>query len=297
MTSLNISLALLERYLEEDLWAMEIPPYNLKPYPPREDGDTPEFRAAACEVAQRTGVNPLERSYGSCPFILTDVRVLRIGVEMPFNANTPVFKVRVGDDLRLLKIFRNKEVSLQFYYKPQDAPPHPMIRFASEIEAYAHLQHYGACDAGAVPKCFGWLELTSDDLEAIAALPVVAEEWRYIKEDELPPKALLLEWFEGAQQLSIDNVTPAIADAGLRALYRVHASFVMHGDVHRRNILVLPGGRVVWIDFDAAFAACESTPDNPMRRQELFCELHRAWVFFYGELLPDKRIGFRHWLS
>ena len=34
-------------------------------------------------------------------------------------------------------------------------------RFEIERDAYAHLLHYGACEYGAVPRCYGWIELSA----------------------------------------------------------------------------------------------------------------------------------------
>lgn len=52
-------------------------------------------------------------------------------------------------DVRLQ--FRDQEVSMEGYRKPEERPPHPLKRFAREKEAYEHLLHYGACEKGAVP--------------------------------------------------------------------------------------------------------------------------------------------------
>ncbi|EKM52941.1 uncharacterized protein PHACADRAFT_147241 [Phanerochaete carnosa HHB-10118-sp] len=207
------------------------------------------------------------------------------------KGSTALFKIRVGERVLLLKMFRNKEVSLENYRKREEAPPHPMKRFERESDAYAHLQHYGACEAGAVPKCYGWLELSVQDMDAIAALPGIDVRWQHLKDDEKPPKALLIEFFEGAQRLSTQTITLAVADAALRALYHVHASYIVHSDVYGRNTLVLPEGRVVWVDFDASWAVWRSSGDTPVRRQDLFDELARAWTHFYDELVRERVVA------
>ena len=172
-----------------------------------------------------------------------------------------------------------------FYRKPEEAPPHPLKRFACEKDAYAHLLHYGACDKGAVPHCFGWLELSPADVDAIEALPGLASAWRGMRDDPSLPKALLLEYFPDAAQLSIDNVTSAVAQKVCRALYAVHACYVMHNDVNRRNILVLPDERVVWVDFDASWTARQSENEPPLRRQYLMKEFTRGWAHCYVDLV------------
>ncbi|CDO72347.1 hypothetical protein BN946_scf184977.g44 [Trametes cinnabarina] len=92
--------------------------------------------------------------------------------------------------------YRNKDVSLESYKRAEDAPPDPIRLFSRESlsDAHAHLQHHGACDAaGAVPKCLGRLDLTGEDMDAIAASHDIAKEWRALQEDESPPHAMLLE--------------------------------------------------------------------------------------------------------
>lgn len=179
----------------------------------------------------------------------------------------------------------------EHYYKPQDAPPHPFRLFEREKKAYAHLVHYGACDKGIVPKCYGWLELSNDDVENILSLPGISESLQSLKRDEGLPKALLLEYLPNATRISVDNISLELADAALRSFYHIHASYVVHRDVHGRNILVLEGGRVVWIDFDAAWTANEIVAEVPIRRQMMVDELARAWTYLYPELVSAILFG------
>ncbi|KAJ3002929.1 hypothetical protein NUW54_g5583 [Trametes sanguinea] len=79
-----------------------------------------------------------------------------------------------------------------------------------------------------------------------------------------------------------------LADITLRGLAEIHSAYVMHCDVHSRNILVAPGNRVVWVDFN-----CSCTPASPhyYDRELLQGELALCWSFLYYGLLPDKRVG------
>lgn len=169
------------------------------------------------------------------------------------------------------------------YRKPEEAPRHPLERFASEKAAYEHLMHYGACAKGAVPQCYGWLELSAQDVSNIVNLPGLAQdsELKRLATDAGPPKALLLEYIAG-ERVTIDNVTDKIAENALRTLYLVHASYVMHCDVHSRNILVTPAGRIVWVDFDRAFTPLS---DTDLMQYMLFIELSHAWSYFYAGLV------------
>ncbi|KIP05260.1 hypothetical protein PHLGIDRAFT_162018 [Phlebiopsis gigantea 11061_1 CR5-6] len=308
----------VESYPENNPFDSNPPLWNLSPFPlDAQRHDTQAVRDAACAAANSSGSNPFYGAYGPCPLAIYDSGIYgaklppityaapspleRATVHAPLQflavisptGNTLAFKVRIGDDVRLLKVFRDQEVSMVGYRKPEERPPHPLKRFRREKEAYEHLLHSGACEKGLVPQCFGWLELTEEDRDTLLMLPDVPEEWRHIHRDDGLPKALLLEFFDDAEPLTIDNITLKIADSAVRALYHIHASYVLHNDIHGRNVLVLPGQRVVWIDFDSAAVVSRSTEFRPVRRQELLNELVRSWNIFYNRMLMDKRIGFR----
>ena len=137
--------------------------------------------------------------------------------------------------------------------------------------------------------CYGWLALSPQDIEKILAVPeldYIGQGLRSVK--DLGPHAILMEFFDNAARVSIDNVTEQIADAGMKALYDIHRSYVSHGDVHERNILVLPDGRVVWIDFDRS-AAPKNLPT--MSRLRLLYEAAEGWGLFYQDLVRFNHIG------
>jgi hypothetical protein len=156
-------------------------------------------------------------------------------------------------------------------------------RFMRERDAYAHLVRSGICNKGSVPKCYGWLQLTPQHLCQILALPDLSE-----KADELrftesnPPKALLLEYFAGAVQIDIDNITEELADRAMRAMCDVHFAYVCHNDIHRRNILLLPHDRIVWVDFDHAWVpSCK----RGLSRLAILYDAARTWGCLYQDLV------------
>lgn len=95
------------------------------------------------------------------------------------------------------------------------------------------------------------------------------------------PKGVLLEYFPDAQMISIDNVTYELAEQAIRSLYAIHAAYVQHGDIKRRNMLLLPGGRIVWVDFNSAICAS----DSKLTRWDLYMEFQEGWDAFYMELV------------
>ncbi|CAL1698009.1 unnamed protein product [Somion occarium] len=271
--------------------------------------DTPEFRRAAFNRACKIGINPLGYWLGLNPMYITESSktedipwrayevpppLPRVELEDPVfleninpYGNTPLFKIRNGDICRVLKVFVSKTSPEWWNGNTSTFDPQLSLRlYRAEKDAYAHLRHSGACDAGVVPQCFGWLQLSREVASQLSTQ--FRLYWELADADEDLPYALLLEHFEGAVQISVQNVTFPMAEKALRALYVVHKSYVQHGDISRRNMLLLPDGRFIWIDFDAA--KCASSPE--LRRQHLWGEMHDAWGLFYQGLLPGARIGF-----
>ena len=70
---------------------------------------------------------------------------------------------------------------------------------------------------------------------------------------------LVMEWFEDCQQVEFSTLDIPTAEAIGRALDRVHAARVMHGDLQGQNILLVrehKAVRVVLIDFSVAWLNC-----------------------------------------
>ncbi|KIP05252.1 hypothetical protein PHLGIDRAFT_36520 [Phlebiopsis gigantea 11061_1 CR5-6] len=313
---LNPTLAALLCYPESNPYHATPPVHNL--IPKHYEGlefDTPELKAAAFAIARKHYINVFAVMYGTNPFLIAEEELY--DVPLPITnytapptlheavlddnlvlleqinplGNVPLFKIDVGGKEMLLKI-ANREPDRNFeprrYNSELEEPDYPSL-FEREKEAYAHLLHHGVCQKGVVPNCFGWTRLTADHLTCIqnfAGLDGVATT---LEDDERPPTGILLEYLEDAERVSLENVTEEVAEKALRGLCDVHAAYVSHGDVHRRNVLVLPDGRVAWIDFDNS--ACAS--DSRIWRQHFIEELKRCWGYFYGQLLSDKRIGYR----
>ena len=61
-----------------------------------------------------------------------------------------------------------------------------------------------------------------------------------------------MESLEDAERLDLDNCTWSVVTKALQGLKVIHRGYVVHGDIAQRNILLLPNGAVVWIDFSAA---------------------------------------------
>lgn len=174
-----------------------------------------------------------------------------------------------------------------------------MLRFRREAEAYAHLLRCGVDKMGVVPRCYGWFDMKEEDVDHISALPLLDlnKQLQPLTVTRRPPKGILLEYFPDATVLTIANITVKIADTALRALYHIHAAYVKHGDIDQRNILLLPGGRIVWVNYDSAICASERKKRYKINRKDLFDELAEGWGLFYTSMVrgfPPSKCFIKH---
>lgn len=154
-----------------------------------------------------------------------------------------------------------------------------------EAEAYRHFLEDGACNAGIVPYCYGRARIDP------AKWPMPMDnDWLYhFRDDPMPTKVLVLEFLPNASPLSIRAITPERAEAALQGLLAVHACCVNHQDISPRNILVLPEGRVVWIDFELA----ASWPlDYGINAFAFESEMAVAWDILYMQLVCPSSLKF-----
>jgi len=112
--------------------------------------------------------------------------------------------------------------------------------FNLEKTAYEHLIAAEVKDC--IPKIYGYAARTLYDWG------LAGDD----SDDELY-NGILMEWLEGGQMVSVNNITLTNACSLLEALDRIHKAGVLHFDPFRHNQIVFPGTRrVVWIDFSCA---------------------------------------------
>jgi hypothetical protein len=116
-----------------------------------------------------------------------------------------------------------------------------MTPFNLEIRAYEALRHAKVEDF--IPFVYGW------DARTLS-------EWGFPNsdDDELDLYyGIVMEWLEGAEIVSAENITYLNACGLLLGLSRIHRAGVLHYDLERRNIMVIPGtNRGIWIDFSCS---------------------------------------------
>ncbi|KAH9891067.1 hypothetical protein C8Q73DRAFT_108972 [Cubamyces lactineus] len=314
----------LSSYPEVDIYSWDPPVSNLTPAPRLDHRlDTDDF-VRVMRGVNANGLYPFFRWYGMCPLTaapFTPYHEVNPGefrhyvappplAKIPSDtvvdllehirplADHPLFKVRIGQQTWLMKMFSKDR-------RPQNKDfESAKKRYERERDAYAHLTHYGACTAEVVPQCLGWIELSHkhvyDAIDMIrrtrdsGTLPGGAEPaWvSPIFEDGSVACALIIEYIEDAEPMSYDNLTMARMDLILRALARVHNCYVQHGDLENwNNVLIIRGrdgspDRAMVIDFDHAL-----TPGSPhLGPRTVQAEFRTLWNFFCGEVLPMQRI-------
>lgn len=135
--------------------------------------------------------------------------------------------------------------------------------------------------------CYGYVNITDEDICQMVEMRSPGK-FEYdvadLEYDDDPPHALLLEYFEDAETISFRNVSIEIADTALRHLRDIHTAYVLHGDLDGDNILLLPDGRVVWVDFDSS----ETLPRRLRHSLEspritFLDEMELGWGLFYND--------------
>jgi hypothetical protein len=145
-------------------------------------------------------------------------------------------------------------------------------RFRCELNAYYNLHKLGVCDHGFVPAFHGYI----DRVDPFAFHPPL----KHFANDDSHPRAILLEHLPDAERLNCVNYSEDLIRSAVDGIQEIHSAFVHHRDVYPKNMLVAPGGRIVWVDFDVA-----STFSNMGPREEAYCKYEAELVKSFGKLL------------
>jgi hypothetical protein len=116
-----------------------------------------------------------------------------------------------------------------------------MTPFNLECTAYAYMIEAGIEDY--IPEVYGWgkRSVSGWGLEDIEG----DKHGEYY--------GILMEWLEGAEQISIKNVTMENAIGLANGLLKIHGAGVLHFDTFVRNMMVFPNSkRAAWVDFSCA---------------------------------------------
>jgi serine/threonine protein kinase len=133
-----------------------------------------------------------------------------------------------------------------------------MTTYNFETTAYEHLQH--AEVEGCIPRVYGC------GIRTLSEWGLVDVVVNTKGDEDIVFYGILMEWLEGAEQLSDDNITMDLAVSVANGLAKIHDAGVYHGDARARNILVYPEtNRAVWIDFSCAMLDWEHFHESEMK--------------------------------
>ncbi|CAL1698033.1 unnamed protein product [Somion occarium] len=272
---------MVQIYPEVSLFNSSPPLRGLSPTRLSIESPQAELIAAAFSQFALTSVNPFYWFYGPNPLILSSSVE---DIPMPITESHVVSRLpqimpgseinfkAVLDDTHSLVDYQNGLCIIQWFISRN------VEAFEREKEVYAILSQLES-SKNSILRCYDWLHM--DHTDALNLHPNLSLV------DATTIQALLFEHIDGLVPLSVKDVTTDIAEAALKALCGVHAAHVLHGDIRRQNMHLLPDGRVVWTGFGAA----KSASHHPLRRQDFWNEAASAWTLLYSKMLPDKLIG------
>lgn len=145
-------------------------------------------------------------------------------------------------------------------------------RFRCELNAYHHLYEFGVCDRGIVPAFYGYI----DRIDPSAFHPPL----EIFVNDKFQPRATLLDYLPHAEKLDCSNHSQDLVRYAVNGKREIHSAFVHHRDIYPKNMLVVSGDRIVWIDFDVATTFSSVGP-----LEKAYCEYEIKLVERFGTLL------------
>ncbi|OJJ97559.1 hypothetical protein ASPACDRAFT_45652 [Aspergillus aculeatus ATCC 16872] len=207
-----------------------------------------------------------------------------------------IFRVAVHGMDCVMKVFH------EYTREEWDNPDEEISMCMREVTSYERLKAKGLCARGVIPDYYGYMTFT--DLTLWPNLHMFTD-------DELPPKAILIEYVPGMKQLELINYTKSRVETLRNVLSEINAAKILHSDIAPRNMMVCSGEteRVLWIDFDLSRVFPEDEPLTE-EQQEWFEDeaalmdefvdwlsqdavegkLHKAFRYYYGTYTYWKRI-------
>ena len=157
----------------------------------------------------------------------------------------------LGDDFRFYgwtfvkegihsEVYRATELDSGDQYCIKVYKPGDMLPFEQEKAAYELLARVNVGDH--IPKIFGYWRGKLADLG-----------FPNIQDDEQEYYVLVMEWPEGAEELSSENITIESTADLIRGLVLIHRAGILYNDLYRRNMMIMSAAeRGVWVDFTCA---------------------------------------------
>ncbi|KZS97052.1 hypothetical protein SISNIDRAFT_481995 [Sistotremastrum niveocremeum HHB9708] len=205
------------------------------------------------------------------------------------KSNTSSRQLPKSERPRVFKAFANYEkyqglVLFKVIPPTLSDPSNLFYQFEQEVVAYSRLDKTGLCEAGYVPRYYGWYEFppswrSDPALAHISNHPRLSE----LPHSDTPPRALVIEYLDNASPISPWNITTEVAHEALRRLTEIHSIGLLHRDAFPRNLMVREDGEPVWIDFGCSM----HSPDFRVRSQTQAEEYGWVACILFCFLLAD----------
>ncbi|PYI35160.1 hypothetical protein BP00DRAFT_442985 [Aspergillus indologenus CBS 114.80] len=207
---------------------------------------------------------------GDCSLDL-DPHDIVIQREISRSEASTVLEVRICGKTRIMKLFHDNG-DPGYSRRGRD-----LNRFRCELNAYRNLLKFGVCDSGFVPFFHGFIDrLDPSDFN---------QQLNYFKKDEFLPRAIILEYFPAAERLNCVNYSDDLFRYAVDGIRQIHKALIHHHDIYPKNLLVVSGSRIVWIDFDVAM-----TFQDMDTLEKAYCEYEVELVKSFGKLLKNDKL-------
>ncbi|KAJ5267890.1 hypothetical protein N7478_010698 [Penicillium angulare] len=149
-------------------------------------------------------------------------------------------------------------------------------RFRCGLRAYQKFHELGVCYRGFVPIFYGYI----DRLDPAAFDPPLHN----FRKDKFMPRAIFIEYLSDSERLNCLNYSQDLINQAVQGLKEIHNAFVHHRDIYPKHMLVMPEGRIVWVDFDVA-----TIYDTVGPIEDAYREYETQLVESFGKLLADDQ--------
>ncbi|KAH8430181.1 uncharacterized protein LDX57_007851 [Aspergillus melleus] len=200
-----------------------------------------------------------------------DPRDLVIQREIGRSEASTVFEVRICGKIRVMKLFHDNG-DPGYSRRGRD-----LNRFRCELNAYRNLLEFGVCERGFVPFFYGYIDRLDPS--------PYHHQLNHFKKDKFLPRAIVLEYIPEVERLNCLNYSDDLFRYAVDGIREIHDAHVHHHDIYPKNMLVVSGTRIVWIDFDVA-----TTFQDMGTCEQKYCEYEVELVKSFGKLLKDDQL-------
>ncbi|KAF9251797.1 hypothetical protein DTO006G1_2597 [Penicillium roqueforti] len=190
------------------------------------------------------------------PPLDSDIKLLSIKRDIRHSGTSSIYEINLGSNRYAMKLFHDENGDPGFADNGRD-----LNRFRCEYNAYTNLLNFDVCESGLVPRCYGYI----DRLDPSSFRPHLD----HFLTDEMHPRAIILEYLEGAEELNCVNYSEERLQLAIQGMKEIHRALINHHDVYPKNILI--------------------TQDSMGRKGQLECEHEAKLLASFGEILREDQ--------